>query len=45
MQNGLRYLSTELVGAPKGLEVPDREHPSSEEDARKLASHPLPVIR
>lgn len=42
--NGLRYLSTELCGAPKSLEVPEREHPSSAEDRRKLERHPLPVI-
>jgi cysteine synthase A len=43
--NGLRYLSTELCGAPKHLEVPDREHAGSQEDQRRLAQHPLPVIR
>lgn len=43
--NGLRYLSTELCGASKALEVPDREHPMRAEDRRKLAAHPLPVIR
>jgi cysteine synthase A len=43
--NGLRYLSTELCGATKALEVPDREHPSSELDRRKLEEHPLAVLR
>jgi cysteine synthase len=43
--NGLRYLSTELCGAAKPLEVPDREHPSREADRHKLAEHPLAVIR
>jgi cysteine synthase A len=43
--NGLRYLSTELLGEKTELEVPDREHPTSEDDARKLAEHPLKVIR
>ena len=43
--NGLRYLSTELVGEETALEVPDREHPTSEADARKLAEHHLKVIR
>jgi len=43
--NGLRYLSTELCGAAKPLEVPDREHPSSEIDRQKLAEHPLAVVR
>jgi cysteine synthase A len=43
--NGLRYLSTELCGAPKELEVPDREHPTSEQDAQKLERHQLAVIR
>jgi len=42
--NGLRYLSTELCGATNSLEVPDREHPSSETDRKKLEQHPLPVI-
>lgn len=43
--NGLRYLSTELCGAPKTLDVPERDHPTSEADSRKLERHPLPVIR
>jgi len=43
--NGLRYLSTELCGQPPELEVPEREHHTSEEDARKLSRHPLEVIR
>lgn len=43
--NGLRYLSTELCGGEKALEVPDREHPSSETDRRKLEEHPIGVIR
>lgn len=43
--NGLRYLSTELCGSSKALEVPDRKHPSSEEDRKKLEKHPLTVVR
>lgn len=43
--NGLRYLSTELCGAPKGLEVPDREHATSNEDREKVEHHRLAVIR
>lgn len=43
--NGLRYLSTELCGATGDLDVPDRDHPTSDEDRRKLAEHPLTVIR
>ncbi len=43
--NGLRYLSTELCGAETTLDVPERDHPSSETDADKLAHHPLEVIR
>jgi cysteine synthase A len=43
--NGLRYLSTELCGAPKALEVPERDHPASEADRKKLEAHSLPVIR
>lgn len=43
--NGLRYLSTELCGATKDLDVPEREHPTSETDAQKLAGHHLAVVR
>jgi cysteine synthase A len=43
--NGLRYFSTELCGVPTDLEVPDREHPISEEDRAKLARVKLEVIR
>jgi cysteine synthase A len=43
--NGLRYLSTELLGESEPLDVPDRDHPSSEEDRRKLEQHRLAVIR
>lgn len=43
--NGLRYLSTELTGEIVELEVPDREHDISADDKRKLAEHPLEVIR
>jgi cysteine synthase A len=42
--NGLRYLSTELCGAEKPLEIPEREHPTSEVDAAKLRQHSLAVI-
>jgi cysteine synthase A len=42
--NGLRYLSTELCGSPKTLEVPEREHPAADADRQKLERHPLPVI-
>ncbi len=43
--NGLRYFSTELCGVPTELEVPDREHPISEEDKAKLGRVKLEVIR
>jgi len=43
--NGLRYLSTELCGAPKDLAVPERDHPAAAEDRAKLERHPLTVIR
>jgi cysteine synthase len=43
--NGLRYLSTELCGAPKALDVPERAHPADEADRRKIQAHPLAVIR
>jgi cysteine synthase A len=43
--NGLRYLSTELCGAPKDLDVPDREHPTSDRDREKLEHHHLTVVR
>jgi len=42
--NGLRYLSTELVGERMVLEVPDRAHPSRPEDAAKLSGKRLVVI-
>ena len=43
--NGLRYLSTELLGEVAELDVPDRSHELSDEDKKKLAEHPLEVIR
>lgn len=43
--NGLRYLSTELCGAPKDLEVPDRAHATSGVDREKVERHRLAVIR
>ncbi len=43
--NGLRYFSTELCGVESDLEVPDREHPISDEDKAKLARVKLEVIR
>lgn len=43
--NGLRYLSTELCGAEKTLDVPDREHPTLQSDQAKLRNHTLTVIR
>ena len=43
--NGLRYFSTELCGVLTDLEVPDREHPISDEDKAKLAKVKLEVIR
>ena len=43
--NGLRYLSTELMGEPNPVRVPEREHPSNETDTEKLRGHHLEVIR
>ena len=43
--NGLRYFSTELCGVTTDVEVPDREHPISDEDKAKLARVKLEVIR
>jgi cysteine synthase len=43
--NGLRYLSTELLGESTPLEVPDREHPTNALDQKRLARHPLLIIR
>ena len=43
--NGLRYLSTELCGGARPLEVPEREHPAAAADQAKLRGHPLQVIR
>ncbi len=42
--NGLRYFSTELCGVFTDLEVPDREHPISDQDKAKLARVKLEVI-
>lgn len=43
--NGLRYFSTELCGVYTDMEVPDREHPISDDDRAKLARVKLEVIR
>ena len=43
--NGLRYLSTELCSDSLPLDIPERDHPSSEKDRARLAQHPLAVIR
>lgn len=43
--NGLRYFSTELCGVSTELEVPEREHPTSDEDKARLAKVKLEVIR
>jgi cysteine synthase A len=43
--NGLRYLSTELCGGQKTLDVPERQHPANEADRQKLRAHELEVIR
>jgi cysteine synthase A len=43
--NGLRYLSTELCGAPAALEVPDRDHSTNEADKERLRGRQLTVIR
>jgi cysteine synthase A len=42
--NGLRYLSTELVGEEPRLEVPERKHTPRPEDAARLREKPLIVI-
>src|SRR6266705_963879 len=42
--NGLRYFSTELCGVFTDLEVPEREHPISDQDKAKLARVKLEVI-
>ncbi len=43
--NGLRYLSTELCGAPVELDVPDRPHELDQESRAKLAAVKLEVLR
>ncbi|HEU5378394.1 MAG TPA: cysteine synthase A [Ktedonobacteraceae bacterium] len=43
--NGLRYFSTELCGVASELDVPEREHPTSEADRVRLAQVKLEVIR
>jgi cysteine synthase len=42
--NGLRYLTTELVGEAPALDVPEREHAPRPDDARKLAAKRLVII-
>jgi cysteine synthase A len=42
--NGLRYLTTELVGEVPPLAVPEREHAPRPDDARKLAAKRLVII-
>jgi cysteine synthase A len=42
--NGLRYLSTELCGAPAERKLLEREYALSEEDLTKLANYNLEVI-
>jgi cysteine synthase A len=42
--NGLRYFSTELGDVVTELEIPDREHPISDEDKTRLAGVKLEVI-
>ena len=41
---GMRYFSTPLFGQETTTEIPDREHPISEEDRRKLASSDLHIV-
>lgn len=43
--NGLRYLSTELLEASVQVEVPNRAHRVSERDQAKLNMHRLRVVR
>ncbi len=43
--NGLRYLSTELCGPSKELEVPERKHELDELSRERLAAVRLEVIR
>jgi cysteine synthase A len=43
--NGLRYFSTELCGEVEHPEIPDRDHPVSEEDRLKLSKKNLAIIR
>ncbi|HLW60195.1 MAG TPA: cysteine synthase A [bacterium] len=42
--NGLRYLSTELVGNRGAVETPSRAHPPRPEDLRRLSARRLVVI-
>src|SRR5574341_1328237 len=43
--NGLRYLSTELCGESRPLEVPERQHPADTADRTRLASRKFEIIR
>ena len=41
---GMRYFSTPLFGQETTTEIPDRDHPISEADRRKLASSDLHIV-
>jgi len=43
--NGHRYFTTELCGAPAEVDIPDREHNLSEADLAKLAQKKLIVLK
>ena len=42
---GMRYFSTPLFGHEPPSDIPEREHPISDGDRRKLADHKLHVVR
>ena len=43
--NGPRYLSTELCGESRPLEIPERQHPADTADRTRLASRKFEIIR
>ena len=43
--NGHRYFTTELCGAPAEVEIPDREHNLSEADQTKIAQKELIILK
>jgi cysteine synthase len=41
---GMRYFSTPLFGKEESVDIPDRDHPVSEQDRANLARHKLHIV-